>query len=328
MAPLEDLQSEDPSKIYCIGDNKFILKFEIGHMNWMRISINNDDKTKTAFDGTLRYSACCFIPPLPDEKIVMTGGCFTINGFPSNHTAEFTIKTIRKPLKKRPMLLHRYGHMLVYLNSMVYAIGGFAHKDLPNVKPTTLSACERMNVHAEKKWNYITGMNEARAFGSFITFNQSYIYVFGGMQDYVVLDTIEKYDVINDAWTTVYFKLPKPLAKLGAVLINDEAIFIAGGMSKDYEPSAECFELSLDSLEWQQKQSMLDPRLPSSGLIISGDDSNKFVYAVGGNKTQKCERYIVEEERWQLIPSFQAKVLEDDNAEENFLFTYCFCCSH
>ena len=48
----------------------------------------------------------------------------------------------------------------------------------------------------------------------------------------------------------MYFKLPKPLAKLGSCLLNDESIIICGGMSKDFEPSKETFELNLITLEW------------------------------------------------------------------------------
>jgi N-acetylneuraminic acid mutarotase len=73
------------------------------------------------------------------------------------------------------------------------------------------------------------------------------------MQDYSVVDTIEKYDCIADAWTIMYFKLPRPLAKLGSVLIDDDNILIAGGMSKDFEPSSDTFILSLTTLEWTQK---------------------------------------------------------------------------
>ena len=148
------------------------------------------------------------------------------------------------------------------------------------------------------------------------------------MQDYSILDTIEKYDTIADTWTIMYFKLPKPLAKLGSCLVNDESIMIAGGMSKDFDPSKETYMLNLTNLEWTQKASMCDPRLPSSGLIFSEDlNEIKFVYAIGGNKTRKCERYNVDEEKWELIPSFEPKVTGEDNLEENYLFTYTMCCS-
>ena len=132
MPPIALLCSEDPSLIYCIGDNMSILKFEIGHMNWLKRPVSNDKKTSEAFDGTLRYSSACFIPPCPDEKIVVTGGCCSINGFPSSAVAEFTIKTLEQPKKKRPMLLKRYGHLSVYLNGLLYCVGGFSHKDLPS----------------------------------------------------------------------------------------------------------------------------------------------------------------------------------------------------
>jgi len=40
------------------------------------------------------------------------------------------------------------------------------------------------------------------------------------MHDFTVLQTIEKYDTIGDTWTSLFFSLPLPLAKLGAVLFD------------------------------------------------------------------------------------------------------------
>ena len=71
---------------------------------------------------------------------------------------------------------------------------------------------------------------------------------------------------------------------------------------------------------------MVDPRLPSSGLLFSEDmNEAKYVYAIGGNKTRKCERYDLEREKWELVPSFGPKVSEGDNTEDNYLFTYGMC---
>jgi hypothetical protein len=171
MKKLEELKSSDPNDIYCIGDNLCILKFEIGSMNWMRIPVDNEPKSQEAFDGTLRYSSCCYVPPCPDARIIVTGGCYSTNGFPSNTCTEFFIKDLRHPKKKRTMFLKRYGHTSVYLNSNVYVIGGFAHKDLPSEQPVTLNACERFSANTERRWNHITALNEPRAFASFVTFN-------------------------------------------------------------------------------------------------------------------------------------------------------------
>ena len=45
MKPIQDLKSNDPSVIYCIGDNINLLKFEIGHMSWLKIPVDNDERS-------------------------------------------------------------------------------------------------------------------------------------------------------------------------------------------------------------------------------------------------------------------------------------------
>jgi N-acetylneuraminic acid mutarotase len=69
-----------------------------------------------------------------------------------------------------------------------------------------------------------------------------YVYVFGGLSDYQILNSIEKYDIITDTWISLYFKLPVPLAKLAtAPLLGGKSILIMGGMSADYEPNSNVY---------------------------------------------------------------------------------------
>lgn len=84
-------------------------------------------------------------------------------------------------------------------------------------------------------------MNTARAFMSAAAVQDQYAYLFGGLSDYQLLNSIEKYDVITDTWISLYFKLPMPLAKLSAVTISNKLILIMGGMSADYEPTRNVF---------------------------------------------------------------------------------------
>jgi len=84
------------------------------------------------------------------------------------------------------MMLKRYGHSSVYMNGVIYAIGGFSHRDLPNEMPVTLASCERFNV-LENNWTYISTMNEPRAFAGVLSLDNQFIYVFGGMHDFTVL---------------------------------------------------------------------------------------------------------------------------------------------
>jgi hypothetical protein len=99
------------------------------------------------------------------RRIYLSGGCFINNAYPSSMLFEITPKTLTKPVKRKNMLLKRYGHCMVYLNNAIYSIGGFSHKDLPNEVPVTLASCEKYSVH-ENSWQYVSTMNESRSFFS------------------------------------------------------------------------------------------------------------------------------------------------------------------
>jgi len=106
--------------------------------------------------------------------------------------------------------------------------------------------------------------------------------------------------VITDTWVSLYYKLPIPLAKLGACMLDKKTIIIAGGIAADYEASDSCYTLDLQTIKWSMKQSMKVPKLLSSGLF----HSKGWVYTIGGNKKGKCERYHIENNYWEIIPSY------------------------
>ncbi len=112
-------------------------------------------------------------------------------------------------------------------------------------------------------------MSRERAFAASIVLDAQYIYVFGGMADFNILQSIEKYDTLTDLWETVFFELPQPLAKLGACLLDRSSIMICGGMSADFEATAECYQFYLEKGKWVQVRDMACPKLVSSGLIAS-----------------------------------------------------------
>lgn len=61
---------------------------------------------------------------------------------------------------------------------------------------------------------------------------------------------------------------------------------------------------------------MLHPKLISSGLMYS----NGYAFAIGGNNEGICERFNIESNVWQKIPSFSGKI-----HEETSLYTYTCC---
>ena len=134
---------------------------------------------------------------------------------------------------RRKNLNHpRYGHGSVSIKGVVFAFGGFGHKDVPGEAPRTISTVERLSASGNS-WELVTSMNEARAFFGSCALDQQYIYVFGGYHDYDMLNTIEKYDTITDTWITLYFKQPFPMANHAAIAIDKRNILILGGMSSD-----------------------------------------------------------------------------------------------
>lgn len=86
-------------------------------------------------------------------------------------------------------------------------LGGFSHRDLPNEAPITLNSCERLTV-IDDLWTEMKPMAKERAFAASVILDAQFIYIFGGMADFNVLQSIEKYDSLSDAWETVFFELP------------------------------------------------------------------------------------------------------------------------
>lgn len=130
----------------------------------------------------------------------------------------------------------RWGHCSVYLRSKIYVLGGFCHSDIPDEPPHTLSSVEVATL-TQNYWEIVSPMNTCRSQMACSSINDQYIYIFGGISDYKVLNSIEKYDAVTDTWISLYFKIPMPLAKHAVVSINNKQILIIGGMSADFEPS-------------------------------------------------------------------------------------------
>jgi N-acetylneuraminic acid mutarotase len=77
-------------------------------------------------------------------------------------------------------------------------------------------------------------MMTSRAFFAATVVHDQFIYVFGGMENEVFLNTLERYDEILNSWNEMVMKLPVPLAKCGAVSLEPvgmkSSILILGGI--------------------------------------------------------------------------------------------------
>lgn len=66
------------------------------------------DEKICPYEGNLKYFSVTFVP---DRKILMTGGVYTTTQQPSNTNFMIDMQVnTDKPLKKKNMLLKRFGH--------------------------------------------------------------------------------------------------------------------------------------------------------------------------------------------------------------------------
>ena len=97
--------------------------------------------------------------------------------------------------KRADMILPRGDHSLIYLAGCIYAIGSY----------TNNKTCERYSV-MKNRWTMIAPMNVGRAGAGLCSFDNKYIYAFGGRNGKrTVLNAIECYSIEKDIWKKVSF---------------------------------------------------------------------------------------------------------------------------
>lgn len=105
--------------------------------------------------------------------------------------------------------------------------------DSIGAEPVTLDSCEKYHIF-ENIWTDAADLNIQRSYAGVATF-QHFAYVFGGLRNFMALDTIEKYDSLLDIWTILDVKLPFNVAKMGVAPLNDSGrnVLICGGLFSD-----------------------------------------------------------------------------------------------
>ena len=198
------------------------------------------------------------------------------------------------------MINRRYAHCSVFLNGYVYVIGGFNNKDAEDVNPSTINSWEWFSPY-ENTWSEVWPISQNRAFAASTVISNQYIYLFGGFQGFDILNTIEKYDCMSDHWLTLHLKLPAASAKLGAVAINNDEILILGGLNLSLKKRQKIvLKLSLSGKKWT---SMNDMKIGKT-FNCSAFYYDNYVYTIGGNEKDLWERYDLDNDFWEPIPSY------------------------
>jgi N-acetylneuraminic acid mutarotase len=109
----------------------------------------------------------------------------------------------------------------------VYVFGGY------NFKEGALAHVERFS-SVNEDWKELAPMATKRINAGACSLGSNFIYVFGGRSEGdEFYDSIERYSIDMNIWTTLDFKLPKKLSNLYAFPFlngNQENIVVLGGI--------------------------------------------------------------------------------------------------
>lgn len=137
-----------------------------------------------------------------------------------------------------------------------------------------------------KGWMAGTPLTFPRSFFGAAAYNNR-IYVFGGWNDTVAVNTAEEYDPATDTWTT---KTPMPTARdsFAAVQVNDKIYVIGGWTESGFIGTVEEYDPAADT--WTTKTPM-----PTARCFFGAAAVNNKIYIFGGVDEADNVLNIVEE---------------------------------
>jgi len=143
------------------------------------------------------------------------------------------------------MISGRSSHGIAYLNNKIYVVGGYGDKHIMTNK------CERFNL-STLKWERVGSMNHPAASLALCSFNDRYLYKFGGIGEGLEADGgvlnsyIEKYDMQEDVWEIIDPTIKNAnglnskitnefclLSTSAAIQVAGDRIFVFGGYHED-----------------------------------------------------------------------------------------------
>ena len=97
-------------------------------------------------------------------------------------------------------------------------------------------------------------------------------------------------------------KLPAASAKLAAVPLNNTTVIILGGLNLSLKKRQKnVMKLDLETKKWE---SLTDMKIGKT-FSCSSFHYDNYIYTIGGNEKDMCERYDLENDMWETIPTYK-----------------------
>lgn len=203
-------------------------------------------------------------------------------------------------------VLQRSYHGMVYLNGLIYLVGGFDG----NQQLRTLSLIDPVR----KRWMNKSSMNQARCYVA-VTEHRGKIYACGGFNGRVRHRSCELYDPQTDSWTEIA-PMNEIRSDATAVATKDRIYVIGGFDGHQVHNSIEFYDEN--SGKWQY---LAQPMVISRSGVNSVVWQEKII-VIGGNsghhRENTVEIYDINRASWSFLPNlnttrsnFAACVMED-----------------
>lgn len=201
---------------------------------------------------------------------------------------------IARTIKELPPMNHiRYTFPLLYYNERLYALGGRIYG---TDDQSLLARCEYFDFE-KNSWVEMPEMKKKRC-TSMAFIYRNMIWVFGGYTDYLKRSTaIEKYNISNETWEVVNFKLYQGMEAGHVCSFQSNKILIVGGKVHGGECS-NVLEIDLHKETILNKKPLIYQRVLSKACVAK----KEYLYVLGGNKdSPNCERYQFKTNQWKVV---------------------------
>jgi N-acetylneuraminic acid mutarotase len=294
-----------------VGDQ--IVKFDPTHQSCERVK-------PPANMQIFNFSSCLYM----SELLIYVSGGMKDENLISNHLYQYN--ALNNTAEALPsFMIKRFGHMCNYKDDHIFLIGGVGGNH------ERLKSCERYSVK-EKKWATLADLNDVRAFGTCMVYNNE-LYVFGGTnkidedqthvhpQDqkppnsdrvnqgqkdkYSETKKIEKYDEAKNKWIVLDIKLPLGLKFHYVCSTATDEIQIIGGQTLTGTLNVNLV-FNIKDATYSMKKYMDKERSAHKGMVY---ESSIIIF--GGDTDESIEEYDIPKEQWKGVPSSQRHYVEN-----------------
>ena len=230
----------------------FLFFFESGTTNLYKIDLNNlknDGQNLKNNFNKIEMDIETTIPDWHGSIATSTGSIYLIGGVDMVNSNLSSAKTylyredINGFVRKNNLIIPREAFSLIYVNGKIFVIGGITSGK------GVISDCEVYDIESDE-WKMIERLNTRACQVAICSFKNKYIYKFGGLESKSKegakhSESIEKYIIRENKWIVIKPKI-KDFILSAAVQINNNQMFIFGGVTTGYEKINHSFIINYD----------------------------------------------------------------------------------